>query len=59
MIFPSVVFAYEFSPIMVEYTVTKKSIFQFLTSACAILGGVFAVAGLADRLVYTASNKVD
>lgn len=46
---PGVYFYYEISPI--SATVTEKrrgSILPFLTSCCAILGGVFTVMGLVD-----------
>ncbi|EQC41387.1 hypothetical protein SDRG_01358 [Saprolegnia diclina VS20] len=58
--FPGVVFSYEFSPIKVEYIETKPSLLQFLTSTCAIVGGVFAVARILDGLVHSvASRKID
>lgn len=48
---PGVFFFYELSPIMVKFTETRKSLPHFLTQLCAILGGVFTVAGMLDRLV--------
>ncbi|OQS06780.1 endoplasmic reticulum-Golgi intermediate compartment protein [Thraustotheca clavata] len=58
--FPGVAFSYEFSPIKVEYIETKPSFLQFLTSTCAIVGGVFAVARILDGFVYSVSaHKVD
>jgi hypothetical protein len=50
---PGVFFFYELSPIMVKFTETRKSLPHFLTQLCAILGGVFTVAGMVDRLVYS------
>jgi len=43
---------YELSPIMVKFTESKKSFAHFLTGVCAIIGGVFTVAGLVDSLIY-------
>lgn len=49
---PGVFFMYELSPIMVKFTETTKSFPHFLTGVCAIIGGVFTVAGLVDSLIY-------
>jgi len=49
---PGVFFMYELSPIMVKFTETRKSFAHFLTGVCAIIGGVFTVAGLVDSLIY-------
>ena len=46
---PGVFFKYDFSPIMVQFTEERKSFMEFLTSACAIIGGVFTCAGLVTR----------
>lgn len=52
--------AYEFTPIMVRYTDTRKSMFEFLTSVCAIVGGIYTVSGLLVRgLQGIASKKQD
>jgi hypothetical protein len=55
--------SYEISPMVVRYVETKKSITHFLTSVCAIVGGIFTVAGLLDAFIYNAEKtwrrKVD
>lgn len=60
---PGVFFVYELSPIMVKYTETSKSFAHFLTGVCAIIGGVFTVAGLIDSFIYqsmrTLKKKVE
>jgi hypothetical protein len=43
---------YDLSPIMVKFTEKQRSFAHFLTSVCAIVGGVFTVAGIIDSLVY-------
>jgi hypothetical protein len=48
---PGVFFFYELSPIMVQFTEERKSLLHFLTQLCAILGGVFTVSGMLDRVV--------
>jgi len=49
---PGVFFMYDLSPIMVKFTEKQRSFPHFLTSVCAIVGGVFTVAGIIDSLVY-------
>lgn len=39
-------FVYDFSPVMLRYSESRKSFFEFLTSVCAIVGGIYAVSGL-------------
>ncbi len=43
---------YELSPIMVKFTERRKSFAHFLTGVCAIVGGVFTVAGIIDSFIY-------
>jgi len=49
---PGVFFMYDLSPIMVKFTEKQRSFAHFLTSVCAIVGGVFTVAGIIDSLLY-------
>ncbi|KAH0946797.1 hypothetical protein HN011_002564 [Eciton burchellii] len=49
---PGIFFTYELSPLMVKYTEKAKSFGHFATNTCAIIGGVFTVAGLIDSLLY-------
>jgi uncharacterized protein with PQ loop repeat len=49
---PGVFFMYDMSPIMVHITERKKSLLHFITNLCAVLGGVFTVAGIIDSMVY-------
>jgi len=49
---PGVFYMYELSPIMVRFQERKKSFAHFLTGVCAIIGGVFTVAGLFDSMIY-------
>jgi len=49
---PGVFFMYELSPIMVKFTERQKSFAHFLTGVCAIIGGVFTVAGIVDSFIY-------
>ncbi|KAL9645959.1 hypothetical protein ABK040_001066 [Willaertia magna] len=56
---PGVFFIYDLSPIMVHIKERKKSFLQFLTSLCAIVGGVFTVSALIDKLIYGVSKRVE
>ncbi|XP_074099706.1 endoplasmic reticulum-Golgi intermediate compartment protein 3 [Cotesia typhae] len=49
---PGVFFSYELSPLMVKYTEKTKSFGHFATNICAIIGGVFTVAGFVDTFLY-------
>ena len=47
-----VFFMYDLSPMMVQLTETRRSLTHFLTGVCAIVGGVFTVAGMVDGMLY-------
>lgn len=55
---PGIFISYELSPMMVRYTEKRRSFFHFLTSVCAIIGGVFTVAGLIDSFIYHGSRAL-
>lgn len=45
-------FFYDLSPILIQYTEVTISFSHFLTNLCAIIGGVFTIAGLLDSCVF-------
>lgn len=49
---PGAFFQYELSPLMVKYTERERSFGHFITNVCAIIGGVYTVAGLIDSVLY-------
>lgn len=49
---PAVFFHYELSPIMAKVTEGRRSFSSFLTGLCAIVGGVFTVAGMVDSCLF-------
>ncbi|CAD7697252.1 unnamed protein product [Ostreobium quekettii] len=49
---PASKFSYSLSPIQIVVRETQKHWYRFLTSTCAIVGGVFTVAGILDSVVY-------
>jgi len=55
---PGVFFSYEISPMLVMHRETRQSLAHFLTSTCAIVGGVLTIAGLVDSMVYKGRNKL-
>lgn len=48
---PGLYFHYEVSPIQAVFEEKRGGGFGFMVSACAIVGGLFTVMGLVDRLV--------
>lgn len=54
---PAVFFHYEISPIMAKVSEERKSYSSFLTGLCAIVGGVFTLAGMLDRTLWMAISR--
>lgn len=55
---PGVFFKYDFSPIMVSYAEERGSFWQFLTSFCAVVGGLFTCMGLCTKCLYSTGDFV-
>jgi len=55
---PGVFVLYELSPMLVQYTEKRRSFMHFLTGVCAIIGGVFTVAGLIDSMIYHSAKAL-
>ena len=55
---PGVFVFYDLSPIMCTFKETRRSLAKFLTGVCAIVGGIFTVSGLLDRVVYRGSEAL-
>ncbi|GJP32355.1 hypothetical protein CLOM_g16952 [Closterium sp. NIES-68] len=51
---PAARFHYLLSPMQVVLTETRASLAGFLTNLCAIIGGVFTVAGIVDGMLHGA-----
>ncbi|CAH0521735.1 unnamed protein product [Peronospora belbahrii] len=49
---PMVSFRYTFSPIMFRIEQYRVGFLQFLTSVCAIVGGVFTILGIMDSFTF-------
>ncbi|KAI9265958.1 endoplasmic reticulum vesicle transporter-domain-containing protein [Sporodiniella umbellata] len=53
---PGVFFMLDHSPMRIVYTETKVSLASYLTSVCAIIGGIFTVASVVDGILYRANR---
>ena len=40
------------------HTETRQAFAHFLTSTCAIIGGVLTVAGLIDSLIFSGAKRI-
>jgi len=52
VVMPGLYFHYELSPLRVRMEKRRPSVGHFMTRVCAIVGGVFAVMGLLDAVIY-------
>ncbi|KAL0089075.1 endoplasmic reticulum vesicle transporter-domain-containing protein [Phycomyces blakesleeanus] len=55
---PGVFFNMDISPMMIIYRETRPSFTSFITGVFAIVGGIFTVAGLLDRVMYRAERTI-
>lgn len=53
---PGVFFVYDLSPFMVRVTERRTPLSTFLTSVCAIVGGVLTVAGVIDAALFSGAK---
>ena len=49
-------FTYRMSPVQIIVTEKSKALYHFLTAVCAVVGGVFTVAGIIDGMVHTVNK---
>lgn len=60
---PAAKFSHDMSAIQIVVTEQPKQFYRFVTSTCAVIGGVFTVAGIVDGLVHSGrqvlKKKVD
>lgn len=49
---PSLYIRYDFSPVTVRYIETRESLSHFLVQICAVVGGLFTVAGILDSFIH-------
>lgn len=56
---PGVFFNFEISPMKIRITEYRKPLSHFLTDICAVVGGVFTVAGIIDGLLFSAHRRLE
>lgn len=49
---PALFFRYDLSPVTVRFTQYRENFLHFLVQICAIVGGVFTVAGIIDGMIH-------
>merc|ERR1711959_187643 len=55
---PSVAFRYDLSPLQIFITETRMGIGQYVVILCAIIGGVYTIAGILDGVLLTGTQVV-
>lgn len=55
---PGFFLMYDLSPVAIRFVEHRRSFAHFLTGVCAIVGGVFTVAGMIDRAIYTSMRSL-
>ncbi|TFK27729.1 Sec1-like protein [Coprinopsis marcescibilis] len=55
---PGAFFNYEISPIQVVHSESRQSFAHWLTSTCAIIGGVLTVASIVDSVFYATTKAI-
>ncbi len=48
---PAIFFRYELSPVKLRYTMSFKNWSEFFIEICAIIGGMFVVAGIVESML--------
>lgn len=55
--YPFIAFQYDLSPISIVVQQTRMPAYQFITSSCAIIGGVFTVIGLVEAIIHHVGSQ--
>lgn len=55
---PSIDFKYDLSPISIVVQRERMSLYRFVTSSCAIIGGVFTVIGLLESILHVTAQSL-
>jgi hypothetical protein len=55
---PGLYIHYDISPLLITYTQTKRTLAQFLTAVCGLVGGILTMAKLLDAFVYRAEKQL-
>jgi hypothetical protein len=55
---PGVFFKYDFSPLLIELRETRQPFTTFITSVCAILGGILTCSGCLNICTYQTAQQI-
>jgi len=55
---PVIEFKYDLSPISIVVQEDRVPAYKFITSSCAIIGGVFTVIGLLESVIHTTASAI-
>ena len=55
---PALFFRYELSPVKLRYTMSYQTCSEFFVEICAIIGGIFVVAGIIESALRNSLNLV-
>lgn len=55
---PGIFFVFDLSPIQITYTMHRMPILHFLVRVFAIIGGVFTVSGMLNRILHSSLKKI-
>lgn len=55
---PAALFTFDISPLVIQIVADNMPFYKFLTSLCAVIGGVFTIIGLLDSGVFHAMNSI-
>ena len=53
---PTIEFRYDLSPISIVVNQESVPFYRFITSSCAIIGGVFTVIGILENIIHHSSS---
>ena len=56
---PAIEFKYDLSPISIVVQQERMPLYRFITSSCAIIGGVFTVIGLFENVIHTTTSALN
>ena len=56
---PGIEFKYDLSPISIVVQQESMPLYRFITSSCAIVGGVFTVIGLFENVIHVTSAAIN
>jgi len=56
--YPAAWFRFQLSPVFVNYDIKNMSLLNYLIRLCAIMGGVYTVAGMVEGIIYSVVEDI-